>query len=171
MIATAIATGKSVSGSKRHLVRGPAYGSGAAPARPGWHDEPYSRPRMSAFLRSYSSALMAPRSRRSARLARVRVSSSELIAAPADAALDGAGDDGDGTGRVSSPIGVLDAAGAAAIGGADVTVAAGATATDGASRSGGPGSSSPVPAISRSYSYLASSIAFLNWIGRRIILN
>src|SRR4051812_41298491 len=127
-------------------LEGPAYRTGAGGARsrrrpnePSGPSEPggrQSRASRSAFLRSNSSGLMAPRSRRSARLFSVWVTSS----------------------RDSACVG--------GVGGSDVeTVSSeGGPLPYDSTRSGGE-VTYPEPAMSRSYSSFASSISRLNFTG------
>src|SRR4029078_2426322 len=97
-----------------------SYRAGSVDPAPDRVGSGQSRPSRSAFLASYSSALMAPRSRRSARLASVRVTSSADIWVGAGAA---AGAGGGGGGADGAPVpaavstGVIDAADGARIAG------------------------------------------------------
>src|SRR3954451_22112345 len=84
MIATTMAAGmRSLRSSDKRAPSstGRAYRTGR-----GRGSADYRRPSKSAFLVSYSSGLIAPRSRRSARLARVRVTSSGSLVRPGDGA-------------------------------------------------------------------------------------
>src|SRR3954453_12601123 len=94
MIATTMAAGMRVLGSR--VKRAPSSTGSRVSYRPRRRERPdYRRARRSAFLLSYSSALIAPRSRRSARLASVRVTSSGALVragGAADAVAGGATD-------------------------------------------------------------------------------